>query len=162
MGPFESFPRITPFLWFNDNAEDAVSFYISVFKNSHRLDRLPNNGHAPASTDTLTISFELDGQKFTAINGGPHFQFNESVSFVVRCDSQAEVDEYWDKLTADGGSESQCGWLKDKFGLSWQIVPARMIDLIKRPAAMQAMLTMKKIDIAAIERAAEAEALTTP
>jgi predicted 3-demethylubiquinone-9 3-methyltransferase (glyoxalase superfamily) len=162
MGPFESFPRITPFLWFNDNAEDAVNFYLSVFKNSHRLDRLPNQGHAPASTDTLTISFELDGQKFTAINGGPHFKFNESVSFVVRCDSQAEVDEYWDKLTADGGSESQCGWLKDKFGLSWQIVPARMIDLIKKPAAMQAMLKMKKIDISEIERAAEAEALTTP
>jgi predicted 3-demethylubiquinone-9 3-methyltransferase (glyoxalase superfamily) len=162
MGPFESFPRITPFLWFNDNAEEAVNFYVSVFKNSHRLDRLPNNGHAPASTDTLTISFELDGQKFTAINGGPHFKFNESVSFVVRCDSQAEVDEYWDKLTADGGSESQCGWLKDKFGLSWQIVPARMIDLIKKPAAMQAMLKMKKIDIAEIERAAEAEVLTTP
>jgi predicted 3-demethylubiquinone-9 3-methyltransferase (glyoxalase superfamily) len=162
MGPFENFPRITPFLWFNDNAEEAVNFYVSVFKNSHRLDRLPNNGHAPASTDTLTISFELDGQKFTAINGGPHFKFNESVSFVVRCDSQAEVDEYWDKLTADGGSESQCGWLKDKFGLSWQIVPARMIDLIKKPAAMQAMLKMKKIDIAEIERAAEAEVLTTP
>ena len=162
MGPFESFPRITPFLWFNDNAGEAVNFYVSVFKNSHRLDRLPNNGHAPASTDTLTISFELDGQKLTAINGGPHFKFNESVSFVVRCDSQAEVDEYWDKLTADGGSESQCGWLKDKFGLSWQIVPARMIDLIKNPAAMQAMLKMKKIDISEIERAAEAEALTTP
>jgi predicted 3-demethylubiquinone-9 3-methyltransferase (glyoxalase superfamily) len=162
MGPFESFPRITPFLWFNDNAEDAVNFYVSVFKNSHRLDRLPNKGHAPASTETLTISFELDGQKFTALNGGPHFKFNESVSFVVRCDSQAEVDEYWDKLTADGGSESQCGWLKDKFGLSWQIVPARMIELIKNPAAMQAMLKMKKIDISEIERAAEAEALTTP
>src|ERR1700728_507662 len=162
MGPFESFSRITPFLWLHDNAGEDVNFYVSVFKNSHRLDRLPNNGHAPASTDTLTISFELDGQKFTAINGGPHFKFNESVSFVVRCDSQAEVDEYWDKLTADGGSESQCGWLKDKFGLSWQIVPARMIDLIKKPAAMQAMLKMKKIDISEIERAAEAEALTTP
>ena len=104
--------------------------------------------------------FELDGQRFTALNGGPLFQFNESVSFVVRCDNQAEVDEYWNKLTADGGSESQCGWLKDKFGLSWQIVPSRMIDLIKKPAAMQAMLKMKKIDIAELERAAEAEALT--
>jgi predicted 3-demethylubiquinone-9 3-methyltransferase (glyoxalase superfamily) len=160
MGPFESFPRITPFLWFNDNAEDAVNFYLSVFKNSRRLDKLPNDGHAPASTNTLTISFELDGQRFTALNGGPHFKFNESVSFVVRCDSQAEVDEYWNKLAGGGGSESQCGWLKDKFGLSWQIVPARMIDLIKKPAAMQAMLKMKKIDIAELEHAAEAEALT--
>jgi predicted 3-demethylubiquinone-9 3-methyltransferase (glyoxalase superfamily) len=162
MGTFESLPRITPFLWFNDNAEDAVNFYLSVFKNSRRLDKLPNDGQAPASTKTLVISFELDGQRFTALNGGPQFKFNESVSFVVRCDDQVEVDAYWDKLTANGGSESQCGWLKDKFGLSWQIVPSRMIDLIKKPAAMQAMLKMKKIDIAELERAAEAEAVTIP
>src|SRR3984957_20995423 len=154
MGPFESFPRITPFLWFNNNAEDAVNFYVSVFKNSHRLDRLPNEGHAPASTNTLTISFELDGQKFTALNGGPHFKFNESVSFVVRCDSQEEVDYYWSKLS-DGGSDGQCGWLKDKYGVSWQIVPARLPDLIKHPKAMQAMLKMIKLDIAELERAAQ-------
>ena len=99
------------------------------------------------------ITFELDGQKFTALNGGPLFKFNESISFVVRCDSQQEVDEYYSKLSA-GGTESQCGWLKDKFGLCWQIVPARLPELIKHPKAVQAMLQMKKIDIATLERAA--------
>ena len=156
MGVLESYPRITPFLWFNNNAEDAVNFYLSVFKNSRRLEVLHNNGDHPGPANVLTIAFELDGQRFTALNGGPTFKFNEAISFVVRCDSQAEVDEYWDKLSA-GGSESQCGWLKDKFGLSWQIVPARLADLIKNPAAMQAMLRMKKLDIAELERAAEVE-----
>jgi predicted 3-demethylubiquinone-9 3-methyltransferase (glyoxalase superfamily) len=145
-------PRITPFLWFDSNAEEAVDFYLSVFKNSRRLDvlddnRTPNGG-------ILTIAFELDGQKFTALNGGPNFKFTEAVSFVVRCDSQQEVDDYWAKLSA-GGSESVCGWLKDKFGLSWQIVPARLPSLIKHPKAMQAMLKMKKLDIAELERAAQ-------
>jgi predicted 3-demethylubiquinone-9 3-methyltransferase (glyoxalase superfamily) len=155
MGALESFPRITPFLWFDSNAEEAVNFYLSVFKNSRRLDEVRSNGetHAPKGS-ILTIAFELDGQKFTALNGGPVFHFTEAVSFVVRCDSQQEVDEYWSKLTA-GGSESQCGWLKDKFGLSWQIVPARLPDLIKHPKALQAMLQMKKLDIAALERAAQ-------
>ena len=102
----------------------------------------------------LTLSFELDGQRFTALNGGPHFKFNESISFVVRCDSQDDVDYYWSKLSA-GGSESQCGWLKDKFGLSWQIVPARIGELIKHPKAMQAMMGMKKLDIAELEHAAQ-------
>jgi len=102
----------------------------------------------------VTISFELDGQKFTALNGGPMFKFTEAISFVVRCESQQEVDEYWSKLSA-GGSESQCGWLKDKFGLSWQIVPARLPELIKHPKAMKAMLQMKKLDIAELERAAQ-------
>ena len=156
MGVLESYPRITPFLWFNNNAEDAVNFYLSVFKNSRRLEVLHNNGDHPGPANVLTIAFELDGQKFTALNGGPTFKFNEAISFVVRCDSQAEVDEYWDKLSA-GGRESQCGWLKDKFGLSWQIVPARLADLLKNPAAMQAMLRMKKLDIAELERAAEVE-----
>jgi predicted 3-demethylubiquinone-9 3-methyltransferase (glyoxalase superfamily) len=104
---------------------------------------------------SLTIAFELDGQTFTALNGGPLFKFTEAVSFVVRCDSQEEVDDYWAKLSA-GGSDEQCGWLKDKFGLSWQIVPARLPDLIKKPGAMQAMLKMKKLDIAELERAANA------
>jgi predicted 3-demethylubiquinone-9 3-methyltransferase (glyoxalase superfamily) len=157
MSAFQTFPRITPFLWFDSNAEEAVSFYLSVFKNSRRLDEL-----RPATTsDTreskgriLTIAFELDGQKFTAINGGPVFRFTEAISFVVRCDSQQEVDDYWSKLSA-GGSEGQCGWLKDKFGLSWQIVPARLPELIKQPKAMQAMLRMKKLDIAELERAAQ-------
>jgi predicted 3-demethylubiquinone-9 3-methyltransferase (glyoxalase superfamily) len=156
MSVFQSFPRITPFLWFDSNAEEAVEFYLTVFKNSRRLDELRNadDSRAPKGS-ILTIAFELDGQKFTAINGGPIFKFTEAVSFVVRCDSQQEVDDYWSKLSA-GGSEIQCGWLKDKFGLSWQIVPARLPELIKHPKAMHAMLEMKKIDIAELERAAQA------
>jgi predicted 3-demethylubiquinone-9 3-methyltransferase (glyoxalase superfamily) len=149
MSAFGNFPRITPFLWFDANAEEAVEFYLSVFRNSRRLDGVGKPGERP-----LTIAFELDGQVFTALNGGPHFKFTEAVSFVVRCDTQAEVDEYWEKLT-DGGSESQCGWLKDKFGLSWQIVPGRLPDLIRNPKAMQAMMKMKKLDIAELERAAK-------
>jgi predicted 3-demethylubiquinone-9 3-methyltransferase (glyoxalase superfamily) len=155
MSAFEKFPRITPFLWFDANAEEAVEFYLSVFKNSRRLDQVTNTADGPAPKGgPLTIAFELDGQVFTALNGGPHFKFNEAVSFVVRCDTQQEVDEYWEKLTA-GGSESQCGWVKDKFGLSWQIVPARLPDLIRHPKAMQAMLKMKKLDLAELERAAK-------
>jgi predicted 3-demethylubiquinone-9 3-methyltransferase (glyoxalase superfamily) len=154
MGVLESFPRITPFLWFDNNAEDAVNFYLSVFKNSRRLEALHHNGNRPAPASILTIAFELDGQKFTALNGGPMFKFTEAISFVIRCDSQEEVDDYWQKLSA-GGSEGQCGWIKDRFGLSWQIVPARLPDLIMKPNAMQAMLKMKKLDIAELERAAE-------
>jgi len=155
MSALQSFPRITPFLWFDSNAEEAVNFYLSVFKNSRRLDELRNvdGGHAPKNS-VLTIAFELDGQKFTALNGGPLFKFNESVSFLVRCDTQQELDYYWSKLSA-GGNEGQCGWLKDKFGLSWQVVPIRLTELIKHPKAMQAMLQMKKIDIAELERAAK-------
>ena len=153
MSALAEFPRITPFLWFDNNAEEAVNFYLSVFKNSRRLEVQPNGSGVPA--DILTIAFELDGQKVTALNGGPLFKFTEAISFVVRCDSQEEVDDYWAKLSA-GGSDGQCGWLKDKFGLSWQIVPARLPDLIKKPAAMQAMLKMKKLDIAELERAANA------
>jgi predicted 3-demethylubiquinone-9 3-methyltransferase (glyoxalase superfamily) len=148
-------PRITPFLWFDSNADEAVNFYLSVFKNSRRFDELRNPGEAPGPKGgVIAISFELDGQRFTALNGGPHFKFNEAVSFVVRCDSQQEVDEYWSKLTA-GGAESQCGWLKDKFGLSWQIVPARLPELIKNPKAMRAMMGMKKLNIAELEAAAK-------
>jgi len=155
MGVFENFPRITPFLWFDSNAEEAVEFYLSIFKNSRRLDDVRTAGDSPAPKGSvLTIAFELDGQKFTALNGGPMFKFTEAVSFVVRCDSQQEVDYYWSKLSA-GGAEVQCGWLKDQFGLSWQIVPARLPELIKHPKAMQAMLQMKKLDIAELERAAE-------
>ncbi|HEY4045429.1 MAG TPA: VOC family protein [Acidobacteriaceae bacterium] len=154
MSALKSFPRITPFLWFDNNAEDAVNFYLSVFKNSRRLEVLHNTGNGAAPPNILTIAFELDGQKFTALNGGPIFKFTEAVSFVIRCDSQEEVDEYWTKLSA-GGKESECGWVKDQFGLSWQIVPARLPDLIKNPNAMRAMLKMKKLDIAELERAAE-------
>jgi predicted 3-demethylubiquinone-9 3-methyltransferase (glyoxalase superfamily) len=154
MSALEGFPRITPFLWFDSNAEEAVNFYLSVFKNSRRLDELrtAEESRIPKG-NVLTIAFELDGQRFTAMNGGPMFKFNEAISMVVRCDSQAEIDEYWAKLTANGGSEVQCGWLKDKFGLSWQVVPARLPDLIKNAKAMQAMMGMKKLDIAELERA---------
>ena len=149
-------PRITPFLWFDHNAEDAVDFYLSVFKNSRRVSELRNTADAPVPKGSvLVVSFELDGQRFTALNGGPAFHFNESISFVVRCDSQEEVDYFWSKLTADGGSESQCGWLKDKFGLSWQIVPTRLQQLLKNPKAMHAMMRMKKLDIAELERAGQ-------
>jgi predicted 3-demethylubiquinone-9 3-methyltransferase (glyoxalase superfamily) len=155
MSALESFPRITPFLWFDHNAEEAVDFYLTVFQNSRRLDatRLTDDTVGPKGS-VLTIAFELDGTTFTALNGGPHFRFTEAISFVVRCDSQQEIDTYWAKLT-DGGSESQCGWLKDRFGLSWQIVPAALPDLIRHPKAMQAMLQMKKIDLAELERVAQ-------
>jgi predicted 3-demethylubiquinone-9 3-methyltransferase (glyoxalase superfamily) len=157
MSALQDFPRISPFLWFDSNAEEAVDFYLSVFKNSRRLVEFRNPDDNPAGPKgkALTVSFELDGQKFTALNGGPHFKFTEAVSFFVRCEDQTEVDYYWSKLTADGGSESQCGWLKDKFGLSWQIVPTRALDLIKNPKAMRAMMGMKKLDIAELERAAQ-------
>ena len=161
MSALQNFPRITPFLWFDNDAEEAVAFYLSIFKNSRRLDEMktPESLELPAKAGpkpkVLTIAFELDGQKFTALNGGPLFKFNESVSFVVRCDSQEEIDYYWSKLTADGGTESQCGWLKDKFGLSWQIVPARLSELLAHPKAVQAMMGMKKLDIAELERAAK-------
>ena len=154
MSGLQDFPRITPFLWFDTNAEEAVEFYLTVFKNSRRLDGVRNSGDAPGPKGKiLTIAFELDGQRFTALNGGPIYKFTEAISFVVRCDTQAEVDEYWSKLTAEG-TEIQCGWLKDKFGLCWQIVPARLPELIKNPKAMQAMMGMKKLDIAELERAA--------
>lgn len=150
MSSFENFPRVTAFLWFNDNAEEAVDFYLSIFKNSRKIDEL----RTPEGK-ILTLAFELDGQKFTALNGGPHFQFTEAVSFVVRCDSQKEIDDYWAKLTAGGGSEVQCGWLKDKFGLSWQITPGNISALVRHPKAMEAMLKMKKLDIAKLEQAAK-------
>ena len=155
MSALQSSPRITPFLWFDSNAAEAADFYISVFKNSRRLDQMSAPEGGPTKPGSvMVVSFELDGQKFTALNGGPLFKFTEAISFVVRCDSQDEVDYYWSKLVA-GGSESQCGWLKDKFGLSWQIVPSRLPELIKHPKAMQAMLKMKKIDLAELERAAK-------
>jgi predicted 3-demethylubiquinone-9 3-methyltransferase (glyoxalase superfamily) len=155
MTSFENYPRITPFLWFDSNAEEAVDFYLTVFKNSRRLDELRSaeDSRIPKGR-VLTVSFELEGQKFTAINGGPMYKFTEAISFAVRCDTQQEVDNYWSKLSAEG-SEIQCGWLKDKFGLVWQIVPARLPELIKNPKAMQAMMQMKKIDIAELERAAQ-------
>ena len=155
MSALENSPRISPFLWFDSNAEEAVDFYLSIFKNSRRVSELRNPGDASAPNGSiLTIAFELEGQKFTALNGGPSRKFTEAISFVVRCDSQQEVDDYWAKLTA-GGSESMCGWLKDKFGLSWQIIPARLGELIRNPKAVRAMMAMKKIDLAELERAAQ-------
>ncbi|HEX3940904.1 MAG TPA: VOC family protein [Acidobacteriaceae bacterium] len=155
MSALENTPRITPFLWFDANAEEAVDFYLSVFKNSRRLGELRSTVQTTVpKDDVLTITFELDGQRFIALNGGPHFKFNESVSFSVRCDSQQEIDEYWAKLSA-GGKESECGWLTDKFGLSWQIVPARVAELLKNGKAMQAMMKMKKLNIAELESAGQ-------
>jgi predicted 3-demethylubiquinone-9 3-methyltransferase (glyoxalase superfamily) len=149
MSILQDYPRISPFLWFDSNAQEAVDFYVTIFKNSRSLG---TEGKTQQGVP-LTVAFELDGQKLTALNGGPMFKFTEAVSFVVRCDSQEEVDYYWSRLL-EGGKESQCGWLKDKFGLSWQIVPARLPELIRNPKAMQAMLKMKKLDIGELERAA--------
>ncbi len=156
--------KITPFLWFDTAAEEAARLYTSIFKNSRitGVTRYGPEGPGPAGS-VMTVSFELDGQPFTALNGGPEFRFTEAVSFEVRCETQAEVDEYWQKLTADGGEEVQCGWLKDKFGLSWQIVPAALIELLSSPdparaeRVYHAMLQMKKLDIAQLQKAAAGE-----
>ena len=155
MSHLQDSARITPFLWFDKNAEEAADFYISVFKNSRRIGELRNPGPAPGGVGTtLTITFELDGVRFVALNGGPDHQFNEAVSFVVRCDTQAEVDYYWERLT-DGGQEVACGWLRDKFGVAWQVTPANIDVLVGNPKGMAAMMTMKKLDIAAMEKAAK-------
>lgn len=156
MSAVERGSRITPFLWFETNAEEAVTFYLSVFKNSRQIGKLVREIDDPSGPKgtVLTIDFELDGLHFTALNGGPFHKFNESISFVVRCADQKEIDYYWEKLT-EGGSEVACGWLKDKFGLSWQVVPANIPELVKPPKAMQAMMKMKKLDIAELERAGQ-------
>jgi predicted 3-demethylubiquinone-9 3-methyltransferase (glyoxalase superfamily) len=155
MSTFENPSRITPFLWFDSNAEEAADFYISIFPNSRKLSELRNTGDAPGPKGgVLTVSFELDGLRFTALNGGPAYQFTPAISFVVTCDTQQEIDDYWSKLTA-GGKEIQCGWLVDKFGLSWQVVPARLPELLKDPRGMRAMMKMKKFDIAELERASQ-------
>lgn len=152
----EQAPRITPFLWFDSNAEEAVNYYLSVFKNSRQTGKMMREIDDPSGPkgSVLTISFELDGLSFTALNGGSFHKFNEAVSFVIRCEDQQEIDYYWEKLT-EGSSEIACGWLKDKFGLCWQVVPARIAELVHRPQAMQAMMQMKKLDIAALERAGQ-------
>ena len=155
-------PRITPFLWFDTQAEEAAKFYTSIFKDSkiNGVTRYSDAGPGPKGS-VMTVEFELDGQPFTALNAGPQFKFTEAISFVVHCKSQKKVDEYWAKLTAGGGEESMCGWLKDKYGLSWQIVPKALPKLLSNPdpkkakRVMEAMLKMKKIDIAKLEKAAE-------
>ena len=156
--------KITPFLWFDDQAEDAVNFYMSVFKNSkigkifrYTEEAAEKTGRPVGSV--LTIEFEIEGQTFVALNGGPLFEFNESISFVINCETQEEVDYFWEKLTADGGEESQCGWLKDKFGLSWQVTPTVLIDMLhdkdpeKAERVMNAMLQMQKIEIPKLKAA---------
>ncbi|HEY6152956.1 MAG TPA: VOC family protein [Candidatus Udaeobacter sp.] len=164
----KSMRKITPFLWFDGQAENAVKFYTSIFKDSkvgrtlrysEEVAKVSASGQSAGSV--LTIEFEIEGQKFVALNGGPQFQFNESVSFVVNCKTQKEVDYYWEKLTAGGGEESACGWLKDKFGLSWQITPTVLIDMLhdkdadKAERVMHAMLQMQKIEIAKLKAAYE-------
>lgn len=153
-------PKITPFLWFDGNAEEAVKFYTSVFPNSRVLATTHYGPGMPAPEGTvMTIDFEMAGVPFTALNGGPQYSFTEAVSFVVHCENQAEVDEYWNKLTADGGTPLACGWLKDKYGLAWQIVPNALWDWIKNPTTrdpmMKAMVQMVKLDLAKLRAAAE-------
>jgi predicted 3-demethylubiquinone-9 3-methyltransferase (glyoxalase superfamily) len=154
----EGSPRITPFLWFDSQAEEAVEFYLSVFKNSRRVGELRavDEIQGPVGS-VLTITFEVDGQQLTALNGGPNFKFTEAISLVVNCGSQEEIDEYWARLT-DGGTEIQCGWLKDRFGLCWQVVPANIAELMKHPKAFAAMLRMKKLVIAELEQASQTSA----
>src|SRR6266478_5230148 len=158
--------KITPFLWFTDQAEEAVKFYASIFKNS-KIGRILRYGEEATKVSesgrpvgsVLTVEFEIEGQKFVALNGGPQFKFNESVSFVVHCETQQEVDYFWGKLTADGGQESACGWLKDKFGVSWQVTPTVLIDMLddkdpeKAERVMKAMLQMQKIEIPKLKAA---------
>ena len=161
--------KITPFLWFDSQAEEAARFYTGIFKNSKigKIARYSDKGqevHGRPPGSVMTIDFELEGQRFSALNGGPVFKFNESISFLITCDSQDEVDHYWNGLTAGGDpSAQQCGWLKDKFGVSWQVIPKRLSELLSDPdrgkagRVMEAMLKMKKIDVAELERAAQAE-----
>ena len=154
--------KVTPFLWFDSEAEEAARFYVSLFPNA-RLGAITRYGSAGPGPEgsVMTVEFELDGIPFTALNGGPHFKFNEAVSFSISCETQAEVDRYWNNLLEGGGQESQCGWLKDRFGFSWQVNPRALGELLGDPdpekskRVMQAMLTMTKIDIAALKRAYE-------
>ena len=161
--------QITPNLWFDTEAEEAANFYVSVFKGDSKILSVSRytEGSPREAGMVMTVEFELDGgNRFVGINGGPNFRFDEAVSFQITCEDQDEVDYYWDSLTADGGQESQCGWLKDKFGLSWQVVPKGMAEVFSNPdpeaskRAMQAMLKMKKIDVAALREAAEGVATT--
>jgi len=144
--------KITPFLWFNDNAEEAMNFYVSVFENSSVI------SVSKAGDRVMSVTFQLDGQTFYALNGGPHFTFTEAISFFVHCETQKEVDRFWDKLS-EGGAKSRCGWLKDKYGLSWQVIPDTLGKLLSDPdpvkvqRVMQAMLQMSKIEIAGLQKA---------
>jgi predicted 3-demethylubiquinone-9 3-methyltransferase (glyoxalase superfamily) len=155
--------RITPNLWFDTEAEEAAAFYASIFENSRIVNVTHYTEGAPRPAGmVMTVDFELDGQRFTGINGGPDFKFDEAVSLLINCETQDEVDYYWEKL-ADGGEESMCGWLKDRFGVSWQVVPSGMEELFADPdpkraeRAMQAMLQMRKLDVAALRAAADGD-----
>jgi len=156
--------KITPFLWFDNNAEEAMNFYTAIFKDSKivNLSRYPEGGPGPTGS-VMVGTIQLAGQTFMLLNGGPQFKFTEAISFMVHCDNQAEVDYFWQKLT-EGGKEVECGWLKDKFGLCWQIAPKRLFELMadkdreKSKRVFQAMMKMVKIDIATLERAAEGKA----
>ncbi len=156
-------PRITPFLWFDDKAEEAANFYVSVFKNSKigSIARYSDAGPGPKGS-VMTVSFELEGQPFIALNGGPLYTFSPAISFFVDCKTQQEIDELWDKLTA-GGGEVECGWLRDKYGLSWQIIPTALLELmqdkdpVKSQRVFKAMLQMTKIDIEGLQRAYRGE-----
>ena len=153
--------KITPFLWFDDKAEEAMNFYVSIFKNSKRgrISRYGEAGPGPKGT-VMVATFQLEGQEFIALNGGPHFKFTEAISLVVSCETQDEVDAFWEKLS-EGGAKGQCGWLKDKYGLSWQIVPTVLGELMSDPdpekskRVMSAMLQMKKLDISGLKQAYE-------
>lgn len=156
--------KITPFLWFDGQAEEAANLYTSIFKNGkiNGISRYPAGSPGGMEGKAMTVSFELDGQVFVALNGGPMFKFTEATSFVINCEDQEEIDHYWNALTADGGQESMCGWLKDKFGLSWQVTPKALPRLLsgggdpaKAQRAMAAMMGMKKLVMAELERAAE-------
>jgi len=155
--------RITPNLWFDTQAEEAAEFYTSIFKNSRIVNLARYTEAGPGEPGTvMTVEWELDGQRFVGINGGPNFTFDEAVSFQISCETQEEVDYYWDALT-EGGEESQCGWLKDRYGLSWQVVPTGMAEVFDDPdpkraeRAMKAMLGMRKLDIAALRAAADGQ-----
>lgn len=157
--------KITPCLWFDNNAEEAVNFYTSVFKHTkiHKIVRYGDAGPGPKGS-VMTVSFQIEGQDFLALNGGPQFKFNEAISMIVNCEDQKEVDELWAKLTQNGGQESMCGWLKDKYGLSWQITPTVLMEMMqdrdaeKAKRVMEAMLRMKKIEIDRLEDAYEGAA----
>jgi predicted 3-demethylubiquinone-9 3-methyltransferase (glyoxalase superfamily) len=160
--------RITPCLWFDSQAEEAARFYVSIFKNSKignvmRYDEASSKAAGKPAGSVLTVEFELEGQQFIGLNGGPMFKFSEAVSFMIKCDTQEEIDYFWKKLTSDGGEESMCGWLKDKFGLSWQVVPDGLQDMLQDPdperskRVMNALLEMRKVDLPALERAFEGQ-----
>jgi predicted 3-demethylubiquinone-9 3-methyltransferase (glyoxalase superfamily) len=160
--------RITPCLWFDGNAAEAATFYTKVFPDSHidKVFKTPSDTPGNQAGDVLTVEFTIGGQPFVGLNGGPDFRFNEAISFVIECKDQAEVDRYWDALLQDGGEPSICGWLKDRFGVSWQVTPKRLLELTQSQdrdgakRAMEAMLKMRKIDIATIESAYRGEPVT--